>query len=304
MCLFVVGCQCRPEPSNPDTDRPQDTALPTETGRLDTGPEPPCDVPEVEPNNSAEQATPLPLEAKACGEFQAPADSDQWAVSVTEEVWLGIAIDARESGSFANPAVVLSSPDGLAVLRSDGAETADVDLLFPTTPRELNVLVLEENQQGSPDGQYFYSILASVQKAPRTWTVVEFEPNDTRDQATVVFDGDEVFARISDADDGDYYRVDVPVGRHTLVVAVHGFELGSPADTVLYLQDDTGTAPDCIGNPSCRFPRGQIGFERDPWLEYTSEGDETLYIRVLPEDGRGSDVHWYGFELSLTGQDP
>ncbi|MCB9675097.1 MAG: hypothetical protein H6737_08265 [Alphaproteobacteria bacterium] len=303
---LVAGCHCRPDPSNPDSDTdPDDTSRPVDTAPLDTGPEPACAFPEIEPNNSNVEANVLPLEAKACGDFRAPGDSDFWSFAVDEPTWLGIRIDARENGSFANPAAVLSASDGLAVLRADGSDTADVHLLFPTDARDFTLLVLEQNQQGDTGRRYFYDLIATVQKAPREWTRTEVEPNDLRADAMVVFDGDQVFGLIEDSDDGDYYRIDVPVGRHTLVASISAFDLGSPADTIVYLQNAAGLSPDCgAGNSNCAFPRGQVGFELDPWLEFTSEGDETLYLRVRPEDAYGSPVHWYVLDVTLEGESP
>ncbi|MEZ4318081.1 MAG: hypothetical protein R3F61_11275 [Myxococcota bacterium] len=303
LALLCAGCHCRPDPSVPDTDA-DDTSRPRDTAPEDTGPEPPCALPESEPNNSGPEADLLPLEIEACGQFRAPGDSDFWSVELTEESWLGIRVDARENGSFANPAVVLSATDGLAVLRSDGSETADVHLLFPTVARDFTLLVLEENQQGDVGQRYFYDVIATVQKAPREWTRVELEPNDARADAVPVLDGDAVFGVIEDNDDGDYYRIDVPVGRHTLRVSVDAFDMGSPADTVLYLQNAAGMSPICPTSAGCVFARGEVGFERDPSFEFTSEGDETLYVRVLPETGLGSPVHWYVLDVALEGSEP
>ncbi len=301
--LVVAGCQCRPEPSVPT---PADTSEPQpDTAGMDTAPPPPCDWPESEPNNSDEQADMLPLEAQACGVFGAPADSDFWSFPVTEETWLGIRVDAAENGSFANPSVLLSGDDGLAVLRDDGSETADIHLLFPTDPRVYTLIVLEQSGQGDDNDRWFYDLIATVQKAPIEWTESEVEPNDAIadvELSNPVLSGDVVFGVLEDNDDRDLFRIDVPPGRHELTVSVLGFDLGSPADTELLLKDATGASPGCgPDNDACVFERGVQGFERDPVLTFSSDGDESLYVRVQAEDGRGSAVHWYALDVLLEG---
>jgi hypothetical protein len=301
--VVLAGCQCRPDPSVPT---PADTSEPpTDTARTDTAPPPPCAWPESEPNNSDAEADLLPLEAFACGTFGAPADSDFWSFPVTEDTWLGVRVDAAENGSFANPAVVLSGDDGLAILRNDGSETADVHLLFPTAPRNYTLLVLEESGQGDSNDRWFYDVMATVQKAPIDWTRSEVEPNDTVadvELANPALSGDLVFGVLDDGDDRDLLRIDVPVGRHEITVAAKGFDLGSPADTELLLLDSAGDSPGCgPGNGGCVFRRGAIGFERDPVLTYSSDGAETLYVRVQSEDDRGSAVHWYVLDVRIEG---
>lgn len=299
----VAGCQCRPDASVPT---PEDTSEPpVDTARTDTAPPPPCAWPESEPNNSDAEADLLPLEAAACGTFGAPADSDFWSFTVSEETWLGIRIDAAENGSFANPSVVLSADDGLAILRTDGSETADVHLLFPTDPRVFTLLVLEQSGQGDSNDRWFYDAIATIQKAPLEWSEVEVEPNDTLADVELdnpVVSGAVVFGILEDADDRDLFRVDIPTGRHELTVTAQGFDLGSPADTELRLLDATGASPGCgPDNAGCVFERGVVGFERDPVLTYSSEGDESLFVRVQPEDDRGSAVHWYAIEVQIEG---
>lgn len=296
--LGVVGCHCRPDPSPP----PSETDEPRETGGStgDTAPPPRCDWPELEPNNTAASATPLAVDVGACGAFQNPNDPDFWEFELPVTTWLGVWLDARENGSFANPALILAGPDGLVVRREDGDETADARLLFPAPAGSYTITALEQAFQGDANGRWFYDVMATVQKAPRTWTTAEVEPNGGRPSATALGDGDAAWGVLSTGDDQDWFAIAVPEGRHALTAHVDAFGLGSPADTVLTLQRADGSSPGCgPSNAQCRFPRGEIGFERDPWLRYTSEGDETLYVRVQSEDELGSIAHWYVLEISL-----
>lgn len=296
LAFGVAGCHCRPDPSVPDTDV-DDTARPASTA--ETAAPPRCELEESESNNTAETADGLPLEAEACGGFQAPNDPDLWTFEVVDSTWLGVWLDARENGSLANPGLFLLGPDNLVIARDNGDETADVQLRFPAAVGTYTLTVREEGFQGDDDGRWFYDLEATVQKAPREWTSVEAEPNGTPAQATPIGVG-AVYGVIEDPDDQDVYALPIPFGRHTLRARIDAFAYGSPADTRLYLQDADGDSPGCgASNPNCRFERGQIGFETDPWLEYSSEGDEVLQLRVISDDGRGSAIHWYVLDVTL-----
>lgn len=296
----AAGCHCRPDPSVPDdSDPPPDTGRTVPTA--DTAPEPACPTPESEPNNTAVDADVLTVDVDACGWFQAPNDPDFWAFDVVTEDWLGVWADARENGSLANPGVFLQGP-GFVVQRDDGDETADARLLFPAPTGSYTITLREQGFQGEDDGRWFYDLQATVQKAPRLWTTVELEPNDARTDGTPLAHGDAAFGVIADPDDEDWYAVTVPTGRHTVTAWIDAFAMGSPTNARLYLRDADGVSPGCGStNAGCQFDRGPIGFETDPWLEHTSEGDEVLYVRVVPEDDRGSPIHWYVIELSVVG---
>lgn len=295
----VAGCNCRPDPTVPSM--PIDDTAPPPAATADTAPPPRCAIEESEVNNEAATADELPLDRRGCGLFQAPNDPDFWTFDVPESAWVGVWLDARENGSIADPGLFVVGPGGLVVARDDGDETADVRLLFPAPVGTYTLTVREEGFQGAEDGRYFYDLLATVQKAPLEWTGLEVEPNDAVAQATPAGPGDVLLGALADPDDDDVFRVAIPVGRHELTARIDAFTLGSPADLMMNLVDAGGSSPGCgASNPSCEFRRGEVGFERDPWLQYTSEGDEVLYVRVRSEDGFGSPIHWYALSVALV----
>ncbi|MCB9668817.1 MAG: hypothetical protein H6736_06160 [Alphaproteobacteria bacterium] len=287
----LVGCQCRPDPSVPTPPEPTETP-PEPTG--DTAPPPPCDVPESEPNNALDDADALPLEADACGEFQVANDGDRWWFELARDEWVSVRLDARENGSLANPMLVLAGP-GVVAQRVDGDETADAELHVPLTPGVYDLQVRDQDGSGDGDGRWFYDLQASVQKAPTDWDALEVEPNGSVATASPLPLGTSAFGLLDTPGDADVFAVPVPTGRHTVALWVEAFALGSPADTVLHLLDADGASPGCgADNPDCAYPRGEIGFESDPWLLRTSEGDETLWVRVRNEaPTQGSPAHWY-----------
>lgn len=297
--LLTVGCQCGRPALPPDTDTPTPPTRPPPP-TLDTAPEPPCDWVEEEPNNTPEQANTLPLEAKACGQFGSPAgDSDNWAFETDTTTWIAIDVEAEQIGSFANPAVAITGPASFS--RQDGDEGGDVALLVPLDAGSWNLTVFEQNLSGGTDGRWFYDLQVSEQKAPRAWTQIADEPNDDRATALPVTDGDAVYGLITSATDEDWLRVDIPHGRTTLTVEAEAFALGSPLDGVIELRTETGT-PTCVDASDCRFEDGVTGSERDPFARYTSDGDETIYVRFRSEISGSSPYHWYVLTIALEGE--
>lgn len=299
--LLTVGCQCGRPALPAETDNPTPPTRPPPP-TLDTAPEPPCDWVEEEPNNNAEQANELPLEAKACGEFaNAAGDADNWVFEVGTSTWIGIDVEAEQLGSLGNPAAAIVGTHG-SFTREDDDEGADVALLVPLDAGTYNLTVFEQNFSGGGDGRYFYDLQVSEQKAPRAWTAVADEPNGDRVDALPVTDGEAVYGVIDSPTDEDWLRIEIPHGRTTLTVDAQAFGLGSPLDGVIELRTETGT-PTCVDAADCRFERGETGSENDPWARYTSDGDETIYVRFRSEVANsGSPYHWYVLAISLEGE--
>lgn len=286
-----TGCQCQPAPAPPTV--PEDPTPPVDP-TADTAPPPPCDVPECEPNNALADAGPLPLEANACGAFQADLDGDRWYFTLDRPEWISLDLDARENGSLANPQLFVSGP-GVVFDRLDGDETADAHLHVPLAAGTYDVLVRDQDGSGGDDGRWFYDLQVSVQKEPAEWTHTEHEPNQRVADANPLALGDAVFGRMEG--DDDLYRIDLPAGRSTLELEVVAFAAGSPADTELLLEDEAGQ-PRCPDG--CRFERGRIGFEADPFASVRSEGDESIYVRVRLEGvALPSSAHWYVLSANL-----
>lgn len=302
LALLTLGCSCGQPALPQDTDPatlPTRPPPPTE----DTGDDPQCAFEEEEPNNSAEMANDLPLEAQACGQFNTIAgDSDNWSFEVTHATWIGIDVEAQRRGSLANPAVAVVGA-GTAFNRTDDEDSGDVGMLVPLTPSTYTLQVFEQNFSGADDGRWFYDLQVSEQKAPRSWNGVIDEPADGPTDARVVQNGDVLYGVIDDTTDEDWLRIDIPPGRHVLTVSTEAYASGSPLDALIELEDDTGEPPACPSTPSCRFERGITGFENDPFARYTSEGDETIYIRFRDESSGGSPFHWYILDVSLESAD-
>ena len=296
-----AGCQCNPPGPPANTDKweppPPDTDVP-----VDTAPPPRCSLEETEPNALESDADDLPLEVDACGWFQAPYDSDRWQFEVPVATWVGVTVTARENGSIADPDVVIYQQN-YSVDRIAGDDTADVHLLMPMEAGPYSMVVTEHSQTGEDNGRFFYDIDASVQKAPRSWSLSEEEPNNTVETALVAQDGDSVFGVIGVQGDIDLLEIQIPEGRHTLTVSVDAFSLGSPADLMLNLIDAAGDSPNCPGFPDCFFFRDEVGGGSDPWLQYNSEGGETLFVKVRPEvPTKFSSSHWYVVDVQLEGE--
>lgn len=298
--LLLAGCKgCKGcQPSLPD-DEPENTdeTSDSDVRPTDTGEPPPCDAPEVEPDDVPAQATPLPLEARACGTFEREFDFDVWSFELPEASWLRVRVIAEHIASKADVALLLEheDDDAVATLITGMHDSRDVDLRFPAPAGGYTAWLSENAAQGNPE-EYFYELVASVSKAPVEWTAAEVEPNGTIAQAQEVGDGDVIFGGFGADADVDTYVVGVPAGKHTITVDVDAFEAGSAANLTLVVLDGNGQYV-------TEELYGPMGWELDPYLEYTSTGDELVYIRVVEASGRGGTALWYTFSVGLEGSD-
>lgn len=322
-CLVALpalsACNCRPElPNPPDIVATEDTADGDDTGfdvptEPDTAPEPPCAVPEQEPNNTHDERTPLPMEEQGCGAFPAPNDLDIWEFEHTQEGWLGIEVDARSEGSLADVKLVLTSPGGVFAEREDDEESRDAHLLFPAPPDTYALLINEQNAAGDPT-RYFYDVMVSRQKEPVSWNRDEVEPNEAAvaSEAMVLASGDRVLGHIGGGSDQDWFVISVPAGRHTLQMDIDAYSFGSAGDFTVWMYDRNGVPlpvgcfePGCPdthpGCTLCGARRGQAGWERDPWRRYESPGDEQVFIQVTEAKGRRGVAYWYLLSVDLEG---
>lgn len=289
--ILVAGCQrcraCDPElPDDTDTEETEDTAP-----IVDTSVEPPCAVPEVEPNEAT--ATPIPLEVQGCGEFQAALDFDRWTFTPARPAWIALIVESTSIGSQADTNVILTAGTDATEMR-DWEGGQDVRLVIPVSPVTYTALVTEASGQGGTD-RYYYDLLVTEVKEPVEWTTTETAAdNDELADATELVDGDAVFGLSDGANDVDAYFVRVPAGAHTVTFDVDAYSYGSPGDFRLFLYNAGGTQ---IGQ--ARY--GEQGFELDPWLSYASSGDETLVVTVREESGRGGSAWWYRLAVELKG---
>lgn len=289
------GCACTPElpddDDNSSTESEQTETEATATETEDTY-EPPCDVPEVEPNDNAGSATPLPLDRVGCGAIDEELDLDYFGFTLTEDDWISVRIDAYSLASRADVALTLTSDGGESAVLYDSLGTTDVELVFPALADDYYALVTEQNAEGS--AYHDYEVLVSVAKEPLTWETEETD-NESFAGAMFLTDGITVFGWLSDDDDADWYAIEIPPGKHSVVVDTQAWRYGSAGNfefTVYDEEQDTLFRIDDDGG------RGV-----DPVLDETSEGDETWYFRIKDEHGQGGRAYWYVLDVSVTGEE-
>ena len=315
------ACSCNPElPDDPPDTTTEDTSRPPPPDTQDTGPEPDCAVPEIEPNNTDAEATLLPKETLGCGTIDAPLDIDNFVTEVDEEGWLSITTAARSIGSIADIQLFLNPPEGSATFRQDDEGTTDASLLFPGTVGTWRIQVSEQQFSGGED--FFYWVSVSTAKAPVEWDRGEVEPNDGLPDAMLVADGDSVFGDMDESGDGDWYRIDVPdidldgdgnPDKHTITVSVDGYTYGSAGDFSLWRTDAAGVLqpPGCDDNIDDGVPIDEVACEirapaidpavHDPVMEFDSVGGETVYIKLDEQMFHSGPHTWYVIRFSVEG---
>ncbi len=310
--VTVGGCNCRPELPQPPTHSDETDPPPTGETADSSVPAGPCDVPEIEPNDALQQGTPLLLERHACGAFASDDDQDHWSFELEEDAWL-LARLRQADGSLADPSLLLSPPGGeWAALKNDDPDSVDATLLFPAPAGAYVVKAAEQTFSGGD--RFGYDLVVSEGKAPVAWTRAEVEPNDTQALAETVVHGDVVFGTMTGngaLPDFDWYRIEIPAGKHTLSFEITAFDEGSSGDLTIYLYDEAlGMLPDGCRDPCpqsqpacvpCAVEGGIRGVERDPVGEYVSAGGEVVWIQVQESAARESPASWYVLDLGLEG---
>lgn len=305
VATFASACACQdpPLPDVTDDDTDDETTGDTSTvPTADTGPEAPCTVPEVEPNDTPDEPTELPMDRQGCGGFDIEGDFDHWSFEFPDDGWLAVRVHAGDDGSLSNVAVsVTGDTTDVAAAREQNPENEDVDLLMPAPADRYTVVVREETQKSGD--RYTYEVLASVSKAPDFFDadgafidwVDEVEPNDDPFTSPSLRNGDAILGFSDVQFDVDYYSVAVPPGRHGLDFEIQAFAMGSVGDFVLTLFDEDLQE---IKSRSL----GELDYELDPVLRYNSDGDETLYLQVRERDGRGNPAVWYLLTTGIEAQ--
>lgn len=296
LALGLSGCNgCRnidiidPDPDTLDSEPPGESGL-----GVDTDPEPPpapCAVPEVEPNDRADIATPLPMERRGCGTFLTEFDGDFWDFELKEEGWLAVDLDGILIGSEARLSLTLSSSGGVRLASSAWRGWPEAHLVFPATPDRFSALVRQAVGEAGANGageDFFYEVRASSTKPPVSWDVGEVADNGSRaaPQRLLSGAGDvRVFGGIDDAADQDWYELLLPGSRFRVEAEVIAHDEGSPGNFAIE-----------IWRGDARYgsvASGRIGIEYDPWFSYDSLEPEALRLRVIEEDGEGGAPFWY-----------
>ncbi len=303
-CKSCIGCVDPDMPSDPNQPHIGDTS-PEDSGDTgetappeDTTPPPPCDVPEVEPNESPDEAFTVPLESTACGSFQEQGDSDRMIIPAEDAQWIRIEVNAASIGSSADVAFALTAWEaGEYTLVSNREYEEDPWIVFPVLgDAEYDVSLHEVSGLYGQD--YEWKLLASEDKAPVDWTVEEAESNDQCEEAQEVSAGDVVMGRLSSDSDYDWYHVVVPDSGDKInwTFDVDAYAFGSPLACRLTVWDEMVHDLDDVEFIATAFSDGDT-FDRDPKIELSTEGAGDLFILVqkprITDDAAATEFHWY-----------
>lgn len=304
LCFALIACRPGlPSGDKPSTDGSTDDTTPVDTdvAHEDTDPLPPCDQPEVEPNNDAASANAIPLEVQGCGTFSAAPDADFWKFSTTEDGWLAVDVDGYRLGSDAHLSMTLSSTGGVNVGVNHWQDLPEIHFKMPVGPDSFTTFVRQTVGDGGGGGggdSYFYELMASSTKAPLSWDVDE-TANETAATAQPLGGGltppwdASVFGTLSDSKDQDWYTVEVPIGRHDVVFDVDAHELGSAGDFEIQRVDAAGSVVQTVTS-------GVLGWEPDPLLERHVTEVETLRVRVIEQGRLTGAPAWYVLHVHVV----
>ncbi len=281
------------------------SATSSEVGFVDTGPPPPCDSPEVEPNNTFGQAQEIPMEAWACGVLSEDGGIDTLKFSTPGEEagWLEVWGRAEAFGSDADLYLTLSdaSETWKADLISSPGST-DPKMVVPI-PGGLTWYTTLSDAGYSFGDQHDWELLASMSsKAPLDWDREEGDDNSSIDNAELVTSGERIFGLMETGTDRDWYRVAVPEGRSTLTATIEAWNYGSPANTPLSYRDPCGDKP-----TDATVTSGATGADWDPVLVRNLSDAGEWYVLVKPDDnsaGVGGELYWYVLTVEVTTDPP
>ncbi|MCP4807833.1 MAG: hypothetical protein GY884_21020 [Proteobacteria bacterium] len=294
-----LGCTtCTPGIPNIDTSKPDN-----ETGGDsqhdsepdDTAPPPPCEQPEVEPNNNGGDATPIVLEKLACGEFTAGLDLDFYTAETTGSGWFEIDVDAGDMGSAANVLLSISNEDeDLKATQQASATSADPRMVVPLPAADTWTLILnEETAQGGESG-YDYEFRFSQTKDPVTWDLVEDAGHGSWDAAQELDVGTTLFGTIEDVAERDWYVIHTPADKVDLSIEIVAHREGSPLDArfQIWMAED-GELKETPEASAYTHPTEPGA---DPALTKSAH-DETWYLMVRYQDGGTGPLYWYTLTL-------
>ncbi len=308
-CKSCIGCVDPDMPSDPNQPHIGDTS-PEDSGDTgetappeDTTPPPPCDVPEVEPNESPDEAFTVPLESTACGSFQERGDSDRMIIPAEDAQWIRIDVDAAAIGSSANVSFALTAwESGEYAMIVNRTFEEDPWIVFPVLgDAAYDVTLYEESGQGGDDLEW--ELLASEDKAPVDWTVQESSNNNLCKNAQTIKAGDVVLGWLDEDFDYDWYHVEVPssVDKINWTFQIEAYTKGSPLASRLSVWYVMVFDLDDVDFLATSFEDGDTN-NRDPKIELSTEGEGDLYLVVqkpsLTSDPSASAFHWYTLSIN------
>jgi hypothetical protein len=323
LALVALSCEaCKScTPSLPDVDDGNDSVRDSaETGDstppIDTSPPPPCDFPEVEPNDysvgpDADPPNVLAMEKWACGNIDTTTDTDRFLVTAEGPAdWIRFDVVASQEGSSLDASLLLLDDDyGAAVDDSDAnsvftEEANDPVACFPAPPMPHTFdLVVRPIDFAAGKDDYHWKLRASVVKAPLSWDLEEIEVNDPGLGGTfqTLASGERVFGRFSSGTDVDAFLFDVPKvssdQKVHVTADVDGFRYGSPIRSKMSIVSPTGEV--------VRWDRDHDEFGRpgDPNWEFTPEENGPYMVFVELREGTASLAGWYVLSVTVEVTD-
>lgn len=296
------SCQgCAPGPSTVDTRSEEDTQDTDSGGEdspgdTDTAPPPPCEFPELEPNNGPDDANPLDMQAWGCGIFDVPYDFDMFEVTPTQGGWLKVDVDAVELGSPAAPFLFIESESGLAAGADAGVETTDPLLVVPVPTAEPWVLSVNEGYNSSGE-EFEYRLRASVAKPPLEWDATLGETSKESPMQLEL--GERVYGVVDSAQTVHWVEIPVPSdGKTQLKVEVMAHRYGSPLNgrLAVFRPDDNGDLPTYASDYTTEDPSGSSW---DPIMTLASEGEDSWVLSIKVNSGKATgELYWFVFQAT------
>jgi hypothetical protein len=303
-CRAFIGC-AGDLPSDPVDDKPEpiDTGpVETDSGDtapVDTGPPPLCEWPEEEPNSTAGQAQPLPLETWACGTLETQGDFDVFRFSIEQPGWVKVWVRGQDLGTSSNLQLTLDDAAyDYTTLVTSSPDSLDPVLLFPVyEPITLYATIADQFYGYGED--YIWQLIASEAKAPVLWTASEVEPNDGIQDGLLINSTDRIFGIIDAGSDADWFTFEVPQGAESQISAhIEAWNYGSPINARITLYDGSESR---VASSNM----GENSYDLDPQMTYSvsaedASEDTTWGIKVAPREGSGGGLaYWYVLEVTV-----
>ncbi len=296
-CALFRGCVNPDLPS--DSDKPNQDSPPADTGpedtAVDTAPPPPCDAPEVEPNNTQADAQAIELDDWACGVLDEPADLDTLRFETTEGGWLRAWARGADIGSSADLQLYLvdEGNDNRALTLAQ-RDSTDPLLVVPVDEADTWYAVISDQYYTYSD-DHIWEFAASMAKAPVDWDVSEEEPNGSMDEGNLLEPPVRVYGVLSEGSDRDWFRFEVPdtpSGKAAITIRVDAWRYGSPLDARVKLYDPSGQKQTGSGH-------GETTTDFDPLVEWTATEPGEWGVLIYSDDGVGSPLYWYVIDIEV-----
>ncbi len=293
------------ESTTDSADTAQDEQETADTHWEDTSPPPPCDIPEVEPNDNLNESYEIERELWTCGTFSEEFDFEWMTFPASDAEWYEVLVSAEDMGSPANVTLWVSD-DAMTefAMVTGNRYTSDPWLVFPSLGADSYYLYIFEDD-GLYGDDYEWKLRVSETKMTLDWDMEEQEPNDSPFEALSMEDGQTVFGTLTTSNDMDWYHVNIPDDKSTIVFQVEAYGSGSPANTRLILYTDaavsTDTADpfDTVDDWVARAFSDESDYDRDPRMEYSVSDPGDYYMVLKEAEGLGSELYWYTMSLSI-----